>query len=123
MLLRRPDLRRLPRRAFTLMEVLIVVAIIVVLAGIATVSFRYLSDAKTDATKVRIRKIETAVGSYKLRYGQFPDNLNALLQPPDGAQAYVEQGDILDEWGQQLHMDASQLSPTGKPKIWSNGEP
>ena len=45
--------RRAARRAFTLMEVLVVVAIIVVLASIATVSFRFLTDTKNDAAKMK----------------------------------------------------------------------
>ena len=43
-------LRRVPRAAFTLLEVLIVVAIIVVLAGVSSIYvFRYLEDAKEGA--------------------------------------------------------------------------
>src|SRR5262245_52003543 len=115
--------RRSLRRAFTLMEVLVVVAIIVVLAGIATVSFRYLSDAKVDATKARIKQVETAVMSYNMRYKHFPTALTDLLTPPEGSQAYLDQADLVDEWGQPLQYDASQISTTGKPLIMSAGEP
>jgi len=125
MLVRCPHTRRNIRRAaFTLMEVLVVVAIIVVLAGIATVSFKYLSGAKEDATRAKIKKVETAVVSYNLRNKQFPTDLVSLTQvQPDNSQAYLEPGDILDEWGQPIELDLSQMSPTGKPKIWSRGEP
>jgi len=106
------------------MEVLVVVAIIVVLAGIATVSFNYLSNAKVDATKARIQKVEQAVMSYKLRLGQFPGALAELTQAQaDGSRALLEPGDILDEWGQPIQFDPSTLSQTGRPKLWSQNEP
>ena len=49
------------RAAFTLLEVLIVVAILVILASAASISlFRYLEDAKVGRAKTDMRVIEQA---------------------------------------------------------------
>src|SRR5262249_45737509 len=63
------------RRAFTLMEVLVVVAIIVVLAGVGVAVFRYLDESKEKIALAGTKKLETAVTSYQMSNGQFPDSL------------------------------------------------
>jgi general secretion pathway protein G len=124
MQLRRIPARQGARRAFTLMEVLVVVAIIVVLAGVATVSFRYLTDTKNDIAKVKIKKIEDAASQYKLKYGDYPDSIAILGEPIEGSEAYLSDEDIKDPWGNPYVIDKTQLHPkTRKPKIYSQGEP
>jgi len=105
------------------MEVLVVVAIIVVLAGIATVSFKFLNDSKNDIAKVKMKKIENAAAQFKLRHGDFPDNVQILAQQIDGAEAYLREEDIKDPWGNYYNLDKSQRDPTGIPRISSGGEP
>ncbi len=123
MKLPRTALRRSTRRAFTLMEVLVVVAIIVVLASVATISFKYLSDSKYDVAKMKMKKIESAITAYKLRYGgNPPSDLSELTSTVDGNQAYLENEDILDPWGHPFIL-TQERTATGRPKIQSNGEP
>jgi general secretion pathway protein G len=121
--LSRTAARRAVRRAFTLMEVLVVVAIIVVLAGIATVSFRYLADTKDSVAKVKMKKVESAITAYRLKYGQFPGAITDLTASDGTAEAYLQEEDIVDPWGNVFSIDSSSLNRAGVPKIISQGEP
>jgi general secretion pathway protein G len=73
----------LRRAAFTLMEMLVVVAIIVVLAGVGTVIFirqrAMISAAKISAAKIRAKEIGNACEMYYRDTGNYPTNLQALL--------------------------------------------
>jgi general secretion pathway protein G len=62
------------RAAFTLLEVLIVVAILVILASAASVSlFRYLEDAKVGKAKAEMNTVLGAVKKYYTEHGDYPD--------------------------------------------------
>lgn len=117
-----PDAAR-KRGAFTLMEVMVVVAILVVLAGVASIFvFRYLEDAKIGAAKTTAKTLEKACDSYKLKYDAYPDNLQQLLTPPAGS-PFVET--ILDPWGHEYKYDPSANNGM-KPEISTvdpNGNP
>jgi general secretion pathway protein G len=85
---------RLPRRAaFTLMEMLVVVAIIVVLAGVGgAYLIGRLNDAKVDATKIRAREISQAVETFFVDNGMYPTQLTDLLvvNPQTGKGPYLK---------------------------------
>jgi prepilin-type N-terminal cleavage/methylation domain len=66
---------------FTLVELLLVVAILGVLAGVAMFSTKGLStEARINATRASIAAIENAVSVYEIRHGKFPDSFEQLLQ-------------------------------------------
>lgn len=89
------------RAAFTLLEVLIVVAILVILASAASIAlFRYLEDAKVGRAKNDMRVIEQAINKYYLEHTQWPP------EGPDGLVAIapqLQQGreGLIDPWGGQ----------------------
>jgi len=99
--------RRVSRRsAFTLIEVLVVVAILVILAGIATVAlFRNIEDAKKTKAQLQAKTIATAIESYMASPAnpmqQPPSSLEELLQPATGGTSYLKNGqqDLIDPWG------------------------
>jgi len=103
------------------MEVLVVVAILVVLAGIGIGVYRYLDDAKEKAALVGAKGLETACNSYKLDHGDFPESLAVLAQPSEGKPAYCEEKHLYDPWNRPYMYDHTQLSRTGMPSIWSQG--
>jgi general secretion pathway protein G len=90
------------RAGFTLLEVLVVVAILVILAGVASISvFRYLEDAKVGAAKTSMQTLEQAVKKYYTENGEWPPNNNLQAVAP-----YLDQGTqaLVDPWGGQYQL-------------------
>jgi len=98
----------LPRRlaAFTLLELLVVVAIIGLLAGyVGPKYFGQLGKAETKAARAQIDALEKALDQYRLDVGRYPtteQGLNALVNQPGGvskwAGPYLKKGLPLDPW-------------------------
>jgi general secretion pathway protein G len=113
------------RTAFTLMEMLVVVAIIVVLAGAGGVIYmRNLDDAKKSTARSQCKILGQAAASYQLQYGDFPGSLQALTQPTaDGGKPYLEASALVDPWGRQYQYAAPgpHHAATGEPDVWSQG--
>lgn len=96
MILRKQQSRPLDRRGFTLMEVLVVVAILVILAGTASIFvMRYLEDAKKDRARFDIQALTTAAKTYMIRNGGTPpENLDQVLQYIEGSSV----SNLIDPW-------------------------
>lgn len=96
---------RTTRRAgFTLMEVLVVVAILVILASVAIIAVpRYIDDARKNQALLRAQALGQACESYNLNSANdsgYPQALNALLTPPFGGPSFLKNGqkDLVDPW-------------------------
>ncbi|MCA9296151.1 MAG: prepilin-type N-terminal cleavage/methylation domain-containing protein [Phycisphaerales bacterium] len=71
--MRRTDLRQRRRRGFTLVEIMIVVAIMGILAAIVFPKFvNATDDARESATKTQLRVVRTAVERYQADFGVDP---------------------------------------------------
>jgi general secretion pathway protein G len=93
---------------FTLVELLVVLAIIALLATlIGPRVLGYLSGAKRDTAQMQIRNLSAAVDLYYLSTGVYPSQeqgLTALVQAPDGqvgwSGPYLQNRSALtDPWG------------------------
>jgi len=97
---------------FTLLEIMIVVAIIALLAALVGPRLIGQSDkAKVDTTKVQIRNLENSLKFYKLHNGVYPSTeqgLQALVEKPTTgvipknyqAEGYLESKKVpKDAWG------------------------
>src|SRR5262245_46766104 len=100
MTLHQQQQRQKVRRAFTLMEMLIVVAIIVALAGIATVYIiPQFSKSKEQIAKAGAYTVEKALIMYwKDNDQNYPPTLEALTVRDDHGAPYLKAEDLLDRW-------------------------
>ena len=107
----RKTTNHLVRAAFTLTEMLVVVAIIVVLAGIGgAILLPQLEHAKERTAKVKAKAIQDAAQNYFLIHDEYPPDINTLIQrdPENNNSAYLEPDGIVDPWGKPY-----TLSETG----------
>ncbi len=81
--------RHRSRKGFTLMEVLIVMAILVILGTIVVTNFSgVLSQSKADSAKIQMQNFEQPLELYKLGVGSYPTTdigLEGLLNEPANA--------------------------------------
>jgi general secretion pathway protein G len=97
-----------PEAGFTLVELLVVLAIIGLIAAIAAPQvLGYLGSARVDTAKAQIRNIESALELYYIDAGRYPsseEGLKALTEKPAGDDRwngpYMKQkGALTDPWG------------------------
>ncbi len=80
---RRHPLRGRKRAAFTLVEVLLVLTIIVVIAGFGIRNLMGSFDtAKIRQGKATVQMISSALESYRINVGSLPSSLDALYEQP-----------------------------------------
>ena len=92
-----PSLRR-TRRGFSLIELLIVIAIILVIAGLAIPNFlRAKMKANETAAVSALRSITTANEAYRNTFSRgYAPSLNAMAPPPPGTPRSASAADLID---------------------------
>ena len=92
--------RRAPREGFTLMEVLLVLAILVILGTFAVTNFsNVFAGAKIRAAKSQLAEFKTPLSIYQMDVGSYPDTnsgLAALRVAPAGIDPNKWNGPYLD---------------------------
>src|SRR4051812_9646930 len=114
--------RAVTRRGFTLLEVLVVVAIIVVLAGVGVVALMpQFEGAKEKLAKAKALDLTQAVQIYKVNNDDYPPSLDALAQQqPNGGPPLVQPDALRDPWGQPFGYNPQGPNNGGlKPDIWA----
>jgi general secretion pathway protein G len=119
------------RRGFTLIEVLLVLAILVILAGLSVVAIANIQgNANNRAAKGQISSLQSTMEIYKIDVGTYPSSnigLNALVAPPSDLRnpnkwkgPYVTNGTLpVDPWGNPYQYE---LIGPRQFKIFSAGE-
>lgn len=120
---------RIPRRGFTLIEIMVVVVILAVLA--ATIIPQFMgttSDAKISASKSHVAELEAALERYNVHMDRYPtsdEGLKVLTQAPSGAESkwrgpYIKQLRP-DPWGQPYQYRKPGTRNTSGFDLWSQG--
>jgi general secretion pathway protein G len=130
--------RKQTRPGFTLIEILLVLAIIGMLAGVTIFAIGGIGKkARVDTTKATLETVANALDTYNLHIGHYPTeeegNLSALRVKPtfdneqleeDWAGPYLKKEPV-DAWSNPLSYEASVATTddeTAPPfRLWSNG--
>lgn len=110
-LLSRPARRSSRQRGFTLMELLVVLAILGLLMSLVGPQvLNQLSGAKTKTARIQIRDLEQSLEMYKLDVGRYPstnEGLDALVRKPGSASGwngpYLKSDVPQDPWKRDYH--------------------
>jgi general secretion pathway protein G len=109
------------RAGFTLIEVLLVVAILGILAGVVVVNFSGKQErSMIQAARASIAAISTAVDMYETDTGRFPPSLGALVEndgSPNWHGPYIRGGLPKDPWGTEFGFTSGE----GSFKVTSAG--
>jgi general secretion pathway protein G len=121
---------RRARRGFTLMEVLLVLAILVILGSLAVGVFSGVQKrANKNAAKSQIGLIDSQLRQYNFDTGQYPADLSALRYAPTYLAdtdkwngPYLDRDVPPDPWGREYQYNIAGGRNNDKPDVWSLGE-
>jgi general secretion pathway protein G len=106
------DAKRNPAKGFTLVELLVVLVILGLLAGLVGPQvMRYLGGAKSDTARLQINDLGAALDLFYLDVGRYPttqEGLDALVTQPAGAERwsgpYLRRRQVpVGPWGNPYH--------------------
>ena len=113
------------RRGFTLVEVLLVLAILVILGamvGVGAMQMKKTADKR--AAKAQVGMFDEAINIYRIDVGSFPDALEDLREPPQGLRnpdkwsgPYLQKDLPIDPWGN----DYQYANEGDDFRVWSFG--
>lgn len=125
--------RRVAQSAFTLIEVMIVIAIILALAGLVGVALFRQKDAATyQLAQTDVKTIQAAMKLFRLDFDRYPmeeEGLKVLWSKegldPDAQQGkwkkYLEEPLPKDRWNNEWGYRAESESEDRDYDLWSNG--
>lgn len=103
--------RLAPQRGFSLIEILLVLVLLTVIAGLVVPNIiRNREGANVNATKAQIQRLSMAIDNYYLDNGSPPEKLEDLVRKPGNASNWVgpyAKAQILkDPWGNEIQYRA-----------------
>ncbi|TKJ38032.1 MAG: type II secretion system protein GspG [Planctomycetes bacterium B3_Pla] len=126
------DRKNKRRKAFTLVELLVVVLIITMLAAFVTPRlFTGIGRTKAQLSKAKMATIENALGRFYMDCDRYPDDaegLDVLIEPPADIEEdkwhgpYLKRSDLVDLWGRPyIYVAEGEVNP-GTPDLISLGQ-
>lgn len=130
--MRRRDDFRNKKAGFTLVEMLLVIGLIVLLAGLVIVNVdNIFGDQQAKLTHFKVNEaFKTPLFKYRMDMGSYPSTdqgLKALLQKPSNDSGkwrgpYVDKAeDIVDPWGNELKYRYPSTNNPGSYDLYSLG--
>ena len=106
----RPRGRLSAAAGFTLLELLVVLAILGMLAAFAVPQvMNYLDRARSDSAKIQVSNLSTALDLYRLDVGRYPTTSEGLI-------SLVTRPTAVDRWtGPYVKREESLIDPWGEP--------
>ena len=112
------------RRAFTLIEILVVIVVIAILATLVAPNvFQHVGAAKDATAKSQIEMIGAGLDSYRLHNGSYPTTEQGLaalweiptIDPPANWRGpYLRKAVPLDPWGNPyVYVSPGEVNPNG----------
>lgn len=105
------------KKGFSIIEIVIVIAIIGVLAAAAFGGLRYLQKAKLTATNNKLAAMDSSIETYNTMIGEYPTDLRELVEGPSKQnlqrrwqEPISVEDDLKDSWGQDF---VYSLNPKG----------
>lgn len=87
-------LRAGARRGMTIIEIMVVMGIIAIIGtAIAFGAVQIFGDSQVDAARAQVRTIQTGLDSFYIKYREYPDRLEALVEA-----GYLEPEQLEDPW-------------------------
>jgi general secretion pathway protein G len=115
------------RRGFTLVELLVAIAILGILGGIAVKEiFDYIDEAKQTATKTKANILHDQVKMYKRKHNRLPNDLQELAEPDERnrGEPWVSEEALYDGWGRRFELILGERSNDFEVVSYgANGEP
>lgn len=114
------------RQGFTLMEMMLVLAIIALLIAIGAVALKDVSGtSEIIAARAHIGTIRTTIISYKTLNRSLPGKLEDLVTPPANAKvkkSLISESGITDPWGSKYQYRSPAKTNNGQPfEVYSMG--
>ena len=115
-------MRSLWRPAFSLVELMIVIVIIGLLAGMVTLNVRsYVGQARRNTARAEMATIVQALNTFYTTYGRYPTNeegLEVLTRPTEKLPESLLEGKPVDPWGNPYQYNAPGTSGPFEVVCW-----
>ena len=115
--MRRKRKKQINRTGFTLVELLVVIVILAMLSGIVAPKLvGQIAKAKFQACRPKMASVESAIDTFVLNTGVYPDTLDDLIFCPSGYEElwegpYLKEKQLLDTWDRPFYYDPYQGNP------------